>query len=276
MKLSFEFYPPKTDEGLAHLIETAEQLKQFHPEYFSVTFGAGGSTQTFTLNAVAALQKKGLDVSPHLSCIGATQARIEDLLMQYQTQGISRLVALRGDLPSGSGSLAGDFHHASDLVAFIREKTGKHFKIAVGVYPECHPQAINLTQDLDYFKAKVDTGADVAITQYFYNADAYFHLLEECARRHITIPIIPGIMPIYNFSQLSRFSEMCGAEIPRYMRKTMEGLGDDVNAIQDFGVEVVSRLCATLLKAGALGLHFYTLNKHSIIEKILKEIPSCH
>jgi methylenetetrahydrofolate reductase (NADPH) len=146
----------------------------------------------------------------------------------------------------------------------------------VGVYPECHPQAVNLTQDLDYFKAKVDAGADFAITQYFYNADAYFHLLEECARRHITIPIIPGIMPIYNFSQLSRFSEMCGAEIPRYMRKTMEGLGDDVNAIQDFGVEVVSRLCATLLKAGVPGLHFYTLNKYSIIEKILKEIPSCH
>lgn len=276
MKLSFEFFPPKTDEGLLHLLEAAEQLKQFHPEYFSVTYGAGGSTQNFTLNAVAALQKKGLEVSPHLSCIGATQDRIAELLNHYQNAGISRLVALRGDLPSGAVSLAGDFHYGRDLVAFIRKKTGQHFKIAVAAYPECHPQAVSFIQDLDRFKEKVDAGADFAITQYFYNAEAYFHLLEECHRRAISIPIIPGIMPIYHFSQLSRFSEMCGAEIPRYLRKTMESLDNDGQAVQDFGLEVVSRLCETLIKAGAPGLHFYTLNKHSMIEKILKEIPPCH
>ncbi len=272
MKLSFEFYPPKTDAGLTHLLNAAEVLKQFNPEYFSVTYGAGGSTRAYTSNAVTALQQKGLEVSPHLSCIGATKASIDELLTHYQMQGISRVVALRGDLPSGSGSLAGDFHYGRDLVAFIREKTGSHFKISVGAYPECHPQAVNMSKDLHHFKEKVDAGADVAITQYFYNADAYFHFLEECTRCHITIPIIPGIMPIYKFSQLSRFSEMCGTEIPRYVRKTMESLGDDVDAIQDFGLEVVSRLCKTLVKAGVPGLHFYTLNKHSIIEKLIKSI----
>ena len=269
MKVSFEFFPPKTDEGIVHLTETAQQLSRFDPEYFSVTYGAAGSTQEFTIKTLEALQQKGFEVTPHISCIGATRAKISELLKRYQDQGIRRLVALRGDLPSGVGSLAGDFRYAKDLVHFIRETTGEHFTIAVAVYPEAHPQTPNLTQDLKYFKEKVDAGANLAITQYFYHPEAYFKLQEDCHKLGLTLPIVPGIMPIYNFSQLSRFSEMCGAQIPRYMRKRMEAFGDDIESIQAFGIEVVTNLCEALIQHGVPGLHFYTLNKHKKIEQIL-------
>ncbi len=271
-KLSFEFFPPKTTEGLTQLVETAKNLAGFAPEFFSVTYGAGGGTQEFTLQAVARLQENHYEVAPHISCIGATKDKIGFLLDQYQKQGIKRLVALRGDLPSGQGSVAGDFRYACDLVSFIRETTGDAFQIFVAAYPECHPQAASLPRDLIHFKQKVDAGADAAITQYFFHPDAYFQLCEDCHRLKIDIPVIPGIMPIYNFSQLSRFSEMCGAEIPRYMRKRMEALGDNAAAIREFGVEIMSRLCKDLIKAGAPGLHFYTLNKHQVVAEILENL----
>jgi methylenetetrahydrofolate reductase (NADPH) len=256
MNLSFEFFPPKTLEGLTQLLETAQKLQHFRPEYFSVTYGAGGNTQDSTLKTIMTLQQHHLPVVPHISCIGSTQEKISELLHHYQQQGIKGLVALRGDLPSGAGSMSGDFHYARDLVAFIRATTGTAFNIFVAAYPECHPQAGNLQQNLQHFKQKVAAGATAAITQYFYHPDAYFHFVEACRKLNIDIPIIPGIMPLYNFSQLARFSEMCGAEIPRYMRKQLETLGDDIAAIQEFGIEVVSRLCRNLLAAGAPGLHF--------------------
>lgn len=272
MKLSFEFFPPKTDEGLLHLLDTAKSLTRFSPEYFSVTYGAGGSTQEFTLKTIDTLQQHGKIVAPHISCIGATKAHVLSLLKHYQMEGIRHLVAVRGDLPSGNGSLMGDFHYARDLVHFIREQTGDHFKIAVGVYPECHPQAKSFSQDLLYFKEKVDAGADSAITQYFYHPEAYGRLVADCKKLGIDIPIVPGIMPIYNFSQLSRFSEVCGAEIPRFIRKRMESLGDDIEAIQALGIEIVTHLCENLIKIGVPGLHFYTLNKYKVIEQIIENL----
>lgn len=272
MKLSFEFFPPKTTEGLKQVLDTAKQLTKFTPEYFSVTYGAGGGTQEFSLSTLAELQEQGYMVVPHISCIGATKAKIEFLLEHYQKQGINKLVALRGDLPSGQGSLSGDFHYAADLVTFIREKTGAAFQIFVAAYPECHPGASNMLQDLRHFKQKVDAGANAAITQYFFHPDAYFQLREDCKKLAIDIPIIPGIMPIYNFSQLTRFSEMCGAEIPRYIRKRMEVFADDTKAIRTLGIELITRLCQDLIKAGVPGLHFYTLNKHQVISEILENL----
>jgi methylenetetrahydrofolate reductase (NADPH) len=258
--ISFEFFPPQTPEGMEKLVDTHQQLAALKPEFFSVTFGAGGSTQARTLQAVAHIQAQGSDVAPHLSCVGSTRANIRSLLQSYQAQGVKRIVALRGDLPSGMGSI-GEFQYANELVAFIRAETGDHFHIEVAAYPEVHPQARSARDDLINFKRKVDAGANSAITQYFYNADGYFYFVEQCRKLGITASIVPGIMPIMKFSQLARFSEMCGAEIPRWMRKTLEGYGDDNEAVQAFGLDVVTSLCEKLLAGGAPGLHFYTLNQ---------------
>jgi len=259
-ELSFEFFPPKTAEGTRKLRAVWTELAGLGPRFFSVTYGAGGSTQAGTLETVREIQAGGSQAAPHLSCVGATRSEIKAVLEQYRESGIRHLVALRGDLPSGMAA-AGELAHASDLVTLIREATGTHFRIDVACYPECHPQSRNAREDLMNFKRKVDAGADSAITQYFYNADAYFRYVDECAAQKITIPILPGIMPIGNFSQLARFSEACGAEIPRWLRLRMESYGDDLASIREFGIDVVGALCERLLAGGAPGLHFYTLNQ---------------
>lgn len=257
---SFEFFPPQTPEGMEKLVATRQKLAVLKPEFFSVTFGAGGSTQDRTLQAVAQIKAAGSDVAPHLSCVGSTRDNIRTLLQTYQNQGVKRIVALRGDLPSGMASI-GEFHYANELVEFIRAETGEHFHIEVAAYPEVHPQARSAHDDLLNFKRKIDAGANSAITQYFYNADSYFYFVDECRKLGITAPVVPGIMPIVRFSQLARFSDMCGAEIPRWMRKTLEGYGDDIEAVQAFGLDAVTALCEKLLAGGAPGLHFYTLNQ---------------
>ncbi len=272
MSWSFEFFPPKTDEGLVHLLDTAKQLSMFKPEYFSVTHGAGGSTQDFTVGTIAALQKNHYQVAPHLSCIGASKKSIRELLHYYQAQGVKRIVALRGDLPSGFGSAALDFQYARDLVKFIREETGHTFHIKVAAYPEGHPQAKGLMHDFACFKEKIDAGADSAITQYFYNPEAYIQFVEDVRALGVKVPIVPGIMPIYNFTQLARFSDMCGAEIPRYLRKRLEFFGEDHDAVQEMGIEVVTRLCQDLIQAGAPSLHFFTLNKAKVVTQILRNL----
>lgn len=272
MKISFEFFPPKTDNQKNTLAETRKALKPLNPEYFSVTFGAGGSTLDHTSETVLDIQKQdGIAVAPHLSCIGGKPESIQALLDMYQQQGVDRIVALRGDLPSGMASL-GEFRHANELVRFIRERTGEHFKIAVACYPEVHPEADNANSDLSYFKQKVEAGADTAITQYFFNADAYFNFLDQCEKSGIDIPIVPGIMPITNYSQLSRFSEMCGAEMPRWIRKKLESYGDDRSAIQAFGDECISSMCQRLIDQGVESLHLYTLNQSRAALKILKNL----
>ncbi|MDH2917638.1 MAG: methylenetetrahydrofolate reductase [NAD(P)H] [Sideroxydans sp.] len=270
-KISFEFFPPQTPEGMAKLVATHQQLAALQPEFFSVTFGAGGSTQERTLQAVTHIQAQGSQVAPHLSCVGATRENIRSLLKTYQAQNVRRIVALRGDLPSGMGSI-GEFQYANELVQFIRAETGNHFHIEVAAYPEVHPQAKSARDDLLNFKRKIDAGANAAITQYFYNADSYFYFVEHCQKLGITAPIVPGIMPIMKFSQLARFSEMCGAEIPRWMRKTLEGYGDDSEAVQAFGLDVVVALCEKLLAGGAPGLHFYTLNQAAPSMAILQRL----
>lgn len=258
--ISFEFYPPKTDEQRSQLDRTVRRLKDHAPEYVSCTFGAGGSTLSYTADTVQTLlQSHGLDAAPHLSCVGGTRAEIADLLARYRELGCRRIVALRGDLPSGMGQ-PGDLRYAADLIAFIRELHGDHFHIEVGAYPETHPQAEDALADLRHFKAKIDAGADAAITQYFYNADAYFHFVDAVRALGVEAPIVPGIMPIANFSQLRRFSEQCGAEIPRWIGRKMQALGDDAEAIREFGADVVARLCERLVAGGAPALHFYTLN----------------
>lgn len=257
---SFEFFPPKTAEGSAKLRDTVKQLAQLHPAFFSVTFGAGGSTQEGTLSTVLDIRAAGHHAAPHISCIGSTRDSIRQTIHAYKDAGIRHTVALRGDLPSGM-AVAGEFRHARDLVAFIREETGDHFHIEVAAYPEYHPQARNAQEDLKNFKAKVEAGANSAITQYFYNPDAYFHFLDQVRAMGVTIPVVPGIMPIASFSQLARFSDACGAEIPRWVRRKMEGFGDDSASIRAFGLDVVTDLAAKLLEGGAPGLHFYTLNQ---------------
>ena len=257
---SFEFFPPQTDEGVQKLRATRRQLAQLNPAFFSVTYGAGGSTQERTIGTVLEIKAEGLEVAPHLSCVGATRAKVRELLDRYRAAGISRVVALRGDLPSGMVE-AGEFRYASDLVAFIRQEYGPDIRIEVAAYPEFHPQARNAEEDLRNFKNKVDAGADAAITQYFYNADAYFAFVEECEALGVGVPIIPGIMPITRYSQLARFSDACGAEIPRWIRRRLEGFGDDLASIRSFGLDVVTSLCDRLLRGGAPGLHFYTLNQ---------------
>jgi methylenetetrahydrofolate reductase (NADPH) len=259
--ISFEFFPPKTDEQKATLEAALPKLKVLAPEYVSCTFGAGGSTLSYTPETIRHLRgEHGLDAAPHLSCMGGTREEIARLLEQYKGMGCRRIVALRGDLPSGMAS-HGDFRYASELVEFIRGEHGGAFHIEVACYPEVHPQSDDAHADLRHFKAKVDAGADGAITQYFYNADAYFRFVEAARAAGITIPIVPGIMPIANFSQLKRFSDMCGAEIPRWLAKRMHAYGDDVESIRGFAADVVAELCRRLVDGGAPGLHFYTLNR---------------
>ena len=257
---SFEFFPPKTPEGMDKLRATRDRLALLKPKFFSVTFGAGGSTRDHSLETVLDIQRAGYAAAPHLSCIGSTHDNIRAILQEYQTHGIRHIVALRGDLPSGMAS-TGEFRYANELVEFIRSETGDWFNIEVAAYPEYHPQARSARDDLLNFKRKVDAGANSAITQYFFNADAYFNFVDECAALGLTLPIVPGIMPIGNFSQLARFSDACGAEIPRWMRKQLEGYSDDIESIRAFGLDVVTDLCERLLKAGAPGLHFYTMNQ---------------
>lgn len=258
-QFSFEFFPPKTLEGAEKLKLVREQLGALQPKYFSVTFGAGGSTQQGTFDTVMDIQQAGYTAAPHLSCIGSTRENVRSILQAYMDKGIKRIVALRGDMPSGMQE-AGEFRHANELVEYIRNETGDHFHIEVAAYPEFHPQARNAQQDLLNFKRKVEAGANSAITQYFFNPDAYFHFVDDCERLGVTLPIVPGIMPITNYSQLARFSDMCGAEIPRWIRKRLESFGDDRAAIRAFGEEVVTELCHQLLEAGAPGIHFYTMN----------------
>lgn len=257
---SFEFFPPKTAEGKAKLRATWQQLAQLGPRFFSVTFGAGGSTQQGTLDTVLEIRAAGHGAAPHISCVASSKAEIAATLARYREHGIRHVVALRGDLPSGLAS-SGEFRYANELVAFIRATTGDWFDIEVACYPEYHPQTRNAAEEVKNFKRKIDAGATAAITQYFYNADAYFRFVDDCAGAGINVPIVPGIMPIGNFSQLARFSDACGAEIPRWMRIKLESYGDDLASIRSFGLDVVTALCKKLLDNGAPGLHFYTLNQ---------------
>ena len=259
---SFELFPPKTDQGANKLRETILRLNERRPEYFSVTYGAGGSTQSKTFATVDWINEQGIEVAPHLSCIGSTSEEIIAILERYRAQGIKRIVALRGDLPSGSGAGSmGELNYADQLVSLIRNRFADQFRVEVAAYPEMHPQAPSFERDLDNFRSKVEAGADAAITQYFYNADAYANFVDACRKRDICIPLVPGIMPITNFASLVRFSDACGAEIPRWLRKRLEGYSDDVDSIRKLGIEVVTGLCARLLEMGAPGLHFYTMNK---------------
>ena len=257
---SFEFFPPKTAEGKVKLRATWQQLAQLKPRFFSVTFGAGGSTQQGTLDTVLEIRGAGQNAAPHISCVASSKAEIAQTLSRYRSNGIRHIVALRGDMPSGLAS-SGELRYANELVLFIRETTGDWFHIEVACYPEYHPQTRNAADELKNFKRKIDAGANSAITQYFYNPDAYFRFVDECAAAGISVPIVPGIMPIGNFSQLARFSDACGAEIPRWMRIKLEGYRDDAASIRAFGLDVVTALCEKLLEAGAPGLHFYTLNQ---------------
>jgi methylenetetrahydrofolate reductase (NADPH) len=261
---SIEFFPPKTLEGTEKLRATRARLAALHPKYFSVTFGAGGSTQQGTLDTVLEILGEGHDAAPHLSCIGSSRAALREILASYKAHGIKRLVALRGDLPSGYGALdlaSSEFRYANELVEFVRAETGDWFHIEVGAYPEMHPQAKSPQDDVQQFVRKVKAGADAAITQYFYNADAYFHFVDEVQKSGVDIPIVPGIMPITNYSQLMRFSDMCGTEIPRWIRLKLASYADDTESIRAFGLDVVTQLCERLLAGGAPGLHFYTLNQ---------------
>jgi methylenetetrahydrofolate reductase (NADPH) len=260
-RISFEFFPPRTEEQQLVLESTWQKLAPLRPDYLSVTFGAGGSTLDATRDTVASLAGgTEVPIAPHISCMASSDAMLRDMLQSYRDIGIDRLVVLRGDRPDGLAG-PGPFQYANELVAFIRREFGDHFRIEVACYPEFHPESSSARSDLYYFKKKVDAGADGAVTQYFYNADAYFHYLEDCHRMGIRIPITPGIMPITNYHQLSRFSEMCGAEIPQWIRRRLEGYGDDGASIRAFGLDVVTELCERLLAGGAPGLHIYTLNR---------------
>ena len=271
LSISFEFFPPQTTEGVEKLNATRKLLAPLKPEFFSVTFGAGGSTRDRTLETVQQIQADGYSAAPHLSCVGSTRDNIRAILQTYKTLGIKRIVALRGDLPSGMAT-TGEFQYANELVSFIRAETGDHFHIEVAAYPEFHPQAKSPRDDLLNFERKIKAGADSAITQYFYNADSYFYFVEQCHKLGITIPIVPGIMPIGKFSQLARFSDACGAEIPRWVRKTLESYGDDSASIQAFGMDVVTQMGERLLAGGAPGLHFYTLNQAAPSLEIWKRL----
>ncbi len=273
MDISFEFFPPNTSTGLTNLLTTAQQLHQVQPKYFSVTFGAGGANQHKTIDTVLELNRTtDTPIAPHISCINTNQAKITELLTLYKKNNIRRLVTIRGDLPASNEPTKQDFPYSSDLIAFIRQQTGSHFYINAAAYPECHPEADCANHDLQCLQTKFAKGADSAITQYFFNPDAYFYYAEAARKLGIRKPIIPGIMPITNFQQLARFSERCGAEIPRWLRMRLAAYGDDLTAINEFGIEVISRLCETLIKGGAPGLHFYTLNKAKASLAILKNL----
>jgi methylenetetrahydrofolate reductase (NADPH) len=270
LTVSFECFPPKTPEGMQALTESAQALAKMNPSFFSVTFGAGGSTREGTAETAKLLQQlTGKTVVPHLSCIGSSRAELVTILDNYQSMGVKRIVALRGDMPSGMGQ-AGEYRFASDLVTLIREVAGDHFFIDVAAYPEIHPQARSVEDDVLNLKRKFDAGANSAITQYFFNPDAYFYYIEECLRHGITMPVVPGVMPITQFSRLARFSDTCGAEIPMWIRKRLVSYGDDVDSIQAFGLEVVYGLCQKLLDGGVPGLHFYTLNKAETTVKLVQ------
>jgi methylenetetrahydrofolate reductase (NADPH) len=259
---SFEFFPTKTEAGHEKLMNVARQLATYNPDFFSCTYGAGGSTRDRTLNTVLQLDGEiKVPAAPHLSCVGDSKADLRDLLGLYKNAGIKRIVALRGDLPSGMGMASGELRYANDLVEFIRNETGDHFHIEVAAYPEMHPQARNFEDDIANFVRKAKAGADSAITQYFFNADSYFYFVERVRKLGVELPIVPGIMPITNYSKLARFSDACGAELPRWVRKQLEAYGDDIDSIQAYGEQVISEMCERLLQGGAPGLHFYTLNQ---------------
>ncbi len=270
---SIEFFPPKTAEGIDKLRVTRKQLATLDPAYFSVTFGAGGSTQSGTRDTVLEICREGHVAAPHLSCIGRSRDDLREILKEYQGHNIRRLVALRGDLPSGYGEAAsGEFRYASELIAFIRAETGDWFHIEAAAYPEVHPQAKSPQDDLQNFVRKIGAGANAGITQYFYNADAYFRFVDEVRRAGVEVPIAAGIMPITNYSQLSRFSDMCGAEIPRWIRQKLASYGDDITSIRAFGMDVVTALCERLLDGGAPGLHFYSLNQAGATMELWKRL----
>jgi methylenetetrahydrofolate reductase (NADPH) len=261
MKISFEFFPPRTPKGAQNLVEVRKQLSTINPEYFSVTFGAGGTTQESTLNTVLNIKKNdNITVAPHLSCIGSTKENILSLLNKYKEANINRLVALRGDIPSGMRHL-GDFNYANELIEFIRKETGDFFNISVAAYPEFHPESKNANEDIEHFVNKIKTGANNAITQYFYNPDAYFRFIDEVSKKGVETSIVPGIMPITNYTQLMRFSSLCGAEIPKWISKRLEYYQNDLDSLEKFGFEVVSNLCQTLKNQGVEEFHFYSMNK---------------
>jgi methylenetetrahydrofolate reductase (NADPH) len=270
-EISFEFFPPHSADGLAKLRTVRAKLATLEPTFFSVTYGAGGSTRERTFDIIMEIAAEGHAAAPHLSCVGSTRAGIREILASYRDHGIRRLVALRGDLPSGTAD-AGEFSYANELVEFIRAETGDTFRIEVAAYPEWHPQAKTPREDLANFKRKVAAGANAAITQFFYNADAYAHFVDEASALGINIPIVPGIMPIGSFSKLSRFADGCGAEIPRWMRRKFESFGDDNDSIRAFGLDVVTELCQRLLNLGAPGLHFYTLNQATLSMEIVRRL----
>ena len=270
-EISIEFFPPQTPEGLVKLRTVRAELAKLQPEFFSVTYGAGGSTRERTFAVVKEIAAEGHAAAPHLSCIGSTRDSIREILAEYKEAGIRRIVALRGDLPSGMAE-TGEFRYANELVEFIRAETGDHFSLEVAAYPEWHPQARSPKDDLEAFARKVKAGANSAITQYFYNADAYFHFVDEARALGVDVPIVPGIMPIVGFTKLARFSDACGADIPRWMRKKFESYGDDVDAIRAFGLDVVSELCERLLKGGAPGLHFYCMNQSALTSEICRRL----
>jgi methylenetetrahydrofolate reductase (NADPH) len=269
--ISIEFFPPKTPEGAEKLRVARQKLAELNPKYFSVTFGAGGSTQHGTLSTVLEILAEGHEAAPHLSCIGGTRESIRAILQEFKDKGIRRVVALRGDLPSGYGG-AGELRYASDLVEFIRQETGDWFHIEVAAYPEMHPQARSPQDDLQAFARKVQAGANAAITQYFYNPDAYFQFVDNARKLGVDVPIVAGIMPITNFTQLMRFSDMCGAEIPRWIRLKLASFGDDSASIKAFGLDVVSGLCERLLAGGAPGLHFYSMNQAAATTAVWQRI----
>ena len=270
-EISIEFFPPQTPEGLEKLRTVRAELAKLNPEFFSVTYGAGGSTRERTFTVVKEIAAEGFDAAPHLSCIGSTRESIREILAEYQAAGIRRIVALRGDLPSGMAE-TGEFRYANELVEFIRAETGDWFSLEVAAYPEWHPQARSPKEDLVAFARKVKAGANSAITQYFYDADAYFHFVDEARALGVEVPIAPGIMPIAGFTRLARFSDACGADIPRWMRKKFESYGDDVDAIRAFGLDVVTELCQRLLKGGAPGLHFYCMNQSALTTEICRRL----
>jgi len=270
-EISIEFFPPQTPEGVDKLRATRAELAKLEPAFFSVTYGAGGSTRERTFAVVKEIAAEGFDAAPHLSCIGSTRESIREILGEYQAAGIRRIVALRGDLPSGMAE-TGEFRYANELVEFIRAETGQHFSLEVAAYPEWHPQARHPKDDLAAFARKVRAGANSAITQYFYNADAYFHFVDEARALGVDVPIVPGIMPISGFAKLARFSDACGAEIPRWMRRKFESFGDDSDSIRAFGLDVVSELCQRLLDGGAPGLHFYCMNQSALTSEICRRI----
>ncbi|MDO9617589.1 MAG: methylenetetrahydrofolate reductase [NAD(P)H] [Pseudomonas sp.] len=261
-RYSFEFFPTKTEAGHEKLMNVARQLATYKPDFFSCTYGAGGSTRDRTLNTVLQLDGEiKVPAAPHLSCVGDSKAELRELLNLYKNAGIKRIVALRGDLPSGMGMASGELRYANELVSFIREETGDHFHIEVAAYPEMHPQARNFEDDIANFVRKAKAGADSAITQYFFNADCYFYFVERVQKLGVDIPVVPGIMPITNYSKLARFSDACGAEIPRWVRKQLEAYGDDTDSIQAYGEQVITEMCERLLQGGAPGLHFYSMNQ---------------